>query len=98
MLVDPKLGRFLGRVDINGLADHQAVFLSMVMGGPRRYASGDVQRAHVGLGIGHEEFETSIDYLTQRLQVNGFDDSDIETIITVYRHYEPHVTGLSNRG
>jgi len=92
MLQDPTLGPFFDRADINELAQHQGVFLSMVMGGPKRHSHQAISHAHAGLGINHEDFEASIRYLAERLRTNGFDPSDTDEIVAVYRRYEPYIT------
>jgi hemoglobin len=93
VLADPKLGHFFDRVSITELAEHQAVFLSMVMGGNRGHTHGEIEHAHSPLGIGHEEFEAMIAHLETRLHSNGFIPEDVDRIIGIYKEYEPIVTG-----
>jgi hemoglobin len=92
LLQDPTLGHFFERVSIVELAEHQTIFLTMVMGGPMAYTTGDIARGHSGLHIGHDEFEATIHYLAARLESNGFEPDDIDQIIATYRRYEPFVT------
>jgi hypothetical protein len=80
-------------VSITDLAEHQSIFLSMVMGGPRGYTPGEIARGHSGLHIGHDEFEATIRHLESRLHSNGFEPGDIDRIIATYRRYEPYVVG-----
>ena len=91
VLADPELGHFFDRVSITELAEHQTIFLNMVMGGPSGYSHHDIEHAHSPLGIDHDEFEAMIDYLEERLHRNDF-EPDIAGIIAVYRKYEPMVT------
>jgi hemoglobin len=92
LLQDPALGHFFERVSIVELAEHQTIFLTMVMGGPMAYTTGDIVRGHSGLHIGHDEFEATIHYLAARLESNGFEPDDIDQIVATYRRYEHFVT------
>ena len=91
LLQDPTLGHFFERVSIVDLAEHQTIFLTMVMGGPMGYTTGDIARGHSGLQIGHEEFEATIRHLETRLQSYGFEPDDLDRIIATYRQYESFV-------
>ena len=91
LLQDPTLGHFFERVSIVQLVEHQTIFLTMVMGGPMSYTAGDIARGHSELQIGHEEFEATIRHLESRLQSNGFQPDDVDTIIATYRQYESFV-------
>jgi truncated hemoglobin YjbI len=93
VLQDPKLGHFFDRVGITELAEHQTVFLNMVMGGTSGYTHHDIEHAHSPLGINHEQFEAMIGHLEERLANNEFDPEDVARIIAIYRVYEPMVTG-----
>jgi truncated hemoglobin YjbI len=53
LLQDPALGHFFERVSIVDLAEHQTIFLTMVMGGPMGYTAGDIARGHSGMHVGH---------------------------------------------
>jgi hemoglobin len=97
LLQDPTLGHFFDRVSITELAEHQTIFLTMVMGGPMGYTTGDVARSHSGMHIGHDEFEATIRHLETRLQSNGFEPDDIDRIIATYRRYESSVV-ITPRG
>jgi hemoglobin len=92
LLQDPTLGHFFERVSIVELAQHQTIFLTMVMGGPLGYTTGDIARGHSGLNIGHGDFEAMIRHLETRLQSNGFEPDDVDQIIATYRRYEQFVT------
>jgi truncated hemoglobin YjbI len=93
VLKDSDLGHFFDRVSITELAEHQTIFLNMVMGGPSGYSHHDIEHAHSPLGVNHEQFEAMIGHLEERLHRNGFEPPDVDRIITVYRQYELMVTG-----
>jgi hemoglobin len=95
LLQDPTLGHFFERVSIVELAEHQTIFLTMVMGGPIGYTAGDIARGHSGLHIGHEEFEATIHHLAGRLRSNGFEPDDVDQIVATYRQYEHVVASPS---
>jgi hemoglobin len=92
MLHDPRLGRFFESINIAELAEHQTIFLNMVMGGPTDYTPSDIMRAHAHRGITREDFEKMISYLRSRLARNGFAPDDVETIVSTYREYGSLVT------
>lgn len=92
VLADPRLGHHFDDVSIAELAQHQTVFLNMVLGGDQSYNRKDLARAHRRLGLDHAEFEAMIGHLEQRLRRHGFEAEDIAHIVGVYRSYEPVVT------
>jgi len=93
VLQDPKLGHFFDRVSITELAEHQTIFLNMVMGGPSGYTHHDIEHAHSPLGIHHEQFNAMIGHLEARLTHNEFHPDDVARIIAIYREYEPMIAG-----
>jgi hemoglobin len=96
MLSDPTLGRFFERVNITELAEHQTIFLAMVMGGSAAYTPNDVMRAHSHRGISPDDFEKMIGYLKSRLESNGFEPDGVQEIVATYRDYQHLVTEVND--
>jgi hemoglobin len=95
LLHDPELAPYFAHVSIPGLVEHQAIFLSTVMGGPDSYTPNDIMQAHSPLGIGPKDFERMIDHLEARLTGNGFHREDVAEIIATYQEYQDAVVDVS---
>ncbi|MGA7280235.1 MAG: group 1 truncated hemoglobin [Acidimicrobiia bacterium] len=93
VVTDPRLAPFFRDVSIPMLVEHQAIFLATILGGPDKYSSEDIRRAHSHRGIGADDFEKLIDYLKARLTDNGFEPADVDDIIATYRTFQGFVTG-----
>ena len=92
VVTDPRLAPFFIDVTIPMLVEHQAIFLATILGGPDKYTSEDIRRAHGHRGIGADDFEVLIDYLKARLIDNGFEPTDVDDIIATYRSFQAMVT------
>ncbi|MGA7096537.1 MAG: group 1 truncated hemoglobin [Acidimicrobiia bacterium] len=97
VVTDRRLAPFFRDVSIPMLVEHQAIFLATILGGPDKYTSEDIRRAHADRGIGPDDFEILIDYLKARLTDNDFEPADVDDIIATYRTFQGFVTGEERR-
>lgn len=73
VLGDERLVSFFNDSDMAQLKRHQVLLISQVLGGPANYDGRDLQQAHQGLAIRHEDFDLVVTYLAQALQEAGVD-------------------------
>ena len=82
VLDDPLLEPYFEGTDTDQLRNHQAQFISAVVGGPVTYDGDDMQTAHEGMGITEEAFASVASHLEAALRANGVPDADVEAILT----------------
>ena len=71
MLGDERLAGYFSGTEIGQLKRHQVLLISQVMGGPAQYDGRDLQQAHAGLDISHDDFSLVVSYLAQALEEAG---------------------------
>jgi truncated hemoglobin YjbI len=71
------------------LIDHQAQFISQLLGGPIRISDETLQHAHARLGITPEEFEEVSRILRETLEEAGWASEDIALVMGEVRRHEP---------
>lgn len=79
------LAHHFEHVEMPRLINHQAAFISSVMGGPASYTDEHIRRVHARLGITSEEFAEAVDLLSETLEDFDFDQSDIDLVIAAVR-------------
>ena len=82
------LARHFETVDVRRLIDHQAKFISSLMGGPASYTDDHLRRVHARLGITTADFREMISLLEDVLEEYDFADSDIDLVLAAIRHRE----------
>jgi hemoglobin len=80
VLADPTLQPYFDGIDMNRLQRHQRAFVAMALGGPQTYTGRDMTRAHAGLNITDEAFDTVVGHLASTLTSLGVPDSTIGDI------------------
>jgi hemoglobin len=88
VLDSPVLAPHFEHVDVHRLIDHQAKFISSVMGGPASYTDEHLARVHARLGITTAEFRTAVDLLIDALEEHDVATSDIDQIVAEIRRRE----------
>jgi len=95
VLESERLEPFFGGVEMARLIDHQTKFIAQVMGGPISISDEQLRRAHVGLGISHDDFMEMAAILQEALEDNGFADSDVMVVLeAIMRREGLVVTGV----
>jgi hemoglobin len=91
VLASGSLTRFFAHTDMQRLVEHQAKFISSVMGGPASYTDAMLRQAHAHLDIDDAAYDEMIDLF--RLTLRDFDiaDADVETIISDLNLHRPQI-------
>jgi hemoglobin len=84
VLQSETLGRYFTNVSMSGLVEHQALFMTAVMGGPHAFDRAHILRVHENLGITVEDFDEMLDLLKARMRQSGVEPDDIKTVIDGY--------------
>jgi hemoglobin len=91
VLRSPRLSPYFDGVDVHGLMAHQSGFLAAVMGAEPSHEEADIERAHHGLGIDHEDFAEMLDLLEASLERFEVEDVDSDHVIGRYRAFQGSV-------
>jgi hemoglobin len=81
VLASAGLARFFADTDMARLVEHQAKFISSVMGGPASYSDAKLREAHAHLQIDDRAFDEMIGLLRVTLADFKIADADVKTII-----------------
>jgi len=73
------------------LIDHQAKFITQVMGGPASYTDDQLQRAHARLEITQAEFATMAELLHETLEDFALQPDDIAAVGRAFRLRESFI-------
>lgn len=75
------LARFFANTDMQRLVEHQAKFISSVMGGPASYSNAILRDVHAHLHIDDQAFDEMIGLFRATLEDSGVAAADITAII-----------------
>jgi hemoglobin len=82
--VNPKVGHYFSKLDMEKLIDHQVQFLSVVLGKPAKtYTGRELANAHHPLNISDAEFDEIGRLLVNTLKTGGVTIDDIKLIMGV---------------
>jgi hemoglobin len=81
VLASTRLAPFFANSDMQRLVEHQAKFISTVMGGPTSYSSAVLREAHEHLDIDDQAFDEMIFLFKATLKDFKIADIDVEAII-----------------
>jgi hemoglobin len=82
--VNPKVGHYFNKLDMEKLIDHQVQFLSVVLGKPAKtYTGRELANAHHPLNISDAEFDEIGRLLVNTLKTGGVEIDDIKLIMGV---------------
>jgi hemoglobin len=76
-----RLAPFFANADMQRLVEHQAKFISTVMGGPESYSDAVLHETHAHLKIDDQAFDEMISLFKAELEVAKIAESDVEKII-----------------
>lgn len=88
VLDSPVIAHHFEHVDMRRLIDHQARFVSSVMGGPASYTDEHLRRVHARFTITTEEFREMVSLLEEALEDHDFSDADIGEVLAAVRRRE----------
>jgi len=75
-------------VEMRRLIDHQAQFISSLLGGPASFSDDHLYRIHRRFGITTREFREMVSLLEETLEDFAFAQSDIDEVLTAVRRRE----------
>jgi hemoglobin len=93
-----RLAPFFADVDMQRLVEHQAKFISSVMGGPESYTDTMLRDAHSHLAIDTAAFDEMIALLQLTLEDFRFAPDDVRTIVAGLHARRPQIVGLQAEG
>lgn len=78
----PILCPYFEGIDMAKLVDHQAKFISSLMGGPASYSDEEIERVHAHLKITEQAFKEMTELLEETLEDFGMSDEDIASVMS----------------
>ncbi len=76
-----QIGDFFKEVDMKRLVDHQAKFISSLLGGPASYPDDRLKHLHGHLGISDPDFDEMGKLLGEALKEHGFEPADRDAVM-----------------
>jgi hemoglobin len=98
VLDSARLAPFFASVDMQRLVEHQAKFISQVMGGPESYTDAMLHDAHAHLAIDATAFDEMISLLRLTLQDYQIAPADVRSIVADLDARRAQVVGLQAEG
>jgi hemoglobin len=80
-------------VEMRRLIDHQAQFVSTLLGGPASFSDEHLERIHRRLDITTDEFREMIELLTDTLGDFGFEAGEVDEVRAALRRREGVIVG-----
>jgi len=81
VLASIRLAPFFANTNMQELVEHQAKFISSVMGGPTSYSNAVLRDVHANLAIDDQAFDEMILLFRTTLEESKLADVDVEAII-----------------
>ena len=81
VLASMRLAPFFAHANMQELVEHQAKFISAVMGGPASYSNATLHDMHANLAIDDQAFDEMIQLFRTTLEESKLDDTDVEAIM-----------------
>ena len=89
VLASERLSPYFRGCDMRRLMEHQAKYLSTVMGGPASYTEAQLREIHEPLDITRSDFDHMLDQLRDAMEEKGFERGDIDAVIRRYTSLRP---------
>ena len=86
-----ELAPFFADVDMQRLVEHQAKFISSVMGGPASYSGAALRESHHHLQIDDHAFDLMIGLFRSALEESDIADVDVEVIMADLNSHRVHI-------
>jgi hemoglobin len=96
VLDSARLAPYFADVDMQRLVEHQAKFISSVMGGPESYTDAKLRDAHAHLAIDKAAFDEMIGLLRLTLEDFQISPADVRTIVADLSAREGQIVGLQS--
>jgi hemoglobin len=81
VLASVRLAPFFAKTNMQELVEHQAKFISAVMGGPTSYSNAALRDMHAKLAIDDQAFDEMILLFRTTLEESKLADVDVEAVI-----------------
>ncbi len=81
VLDSDQIGDFFEEIDMKRLVDHQAKFISSLLGGPASYPDERLRHRHGHLGISGPDFAEMVKLLGKALKEHGFEPADCDAVM-----------------
>jgi hemoglobin len=91
-----ELAPFFADVDMQRLVEHQAKFISSVMGGPASYSGAALRESHHHLQIDDHAFDQMIGLFRSVLEESAIADADVEVIMADLNSHRVHIVRSRN--
>ena len=91
VLASAELAPFFADVDMQRLVEHQAKFISSVMGGPASYSGAALRESHHHLQIDDRAFDQMIGLFRSVLQESKIADADVDAIMADLNAHRIHI-------
>jgi hemoglobin len=91
VLNDDRVLHHFEESDTSALHAHQVQFISAVTGGPVEYTGEEMDDAHSGMDITHEEFDIVAEHLDSALAENQVSDDDRAQVLTAVEALRPKI-------
>ena len=91
VLASAELAPFFADVDMQRLVEHQAKFISSVMGGPASYSGAALRESHHHLQIDDHAFDLMIELFRATLEESEIVDADVDMIIADLNAHRIHI-------
>jgi hemoglobin len=82
VLDNDDVGPFFDDIDMARMVDHQTKFIASLLGGPAAYSDNQLRKMHARLNVADAHFDELKRILRATLQLHGFDEQDIDTVMS----------------
>lgn len=82
VLKDESVNHFFVDTDMEKQKSHQTKFISFALGGPKQYSGKSMAKAHEGLNLQPEHFNSIATHLHDALAHFGVPEADIQTALS----------------
>jgi hemoglobin len=93
VLVKDELSPYFAEVDMRRLIEHQAKFVSAVMGGPASYTDQEIREIHAHLGVDDTAFEALVELFADTVAIYVEDPADAAMVVATVRTRKALVVG-----
>ena len=82
VLADARIGHYFEHMNMDRQREHQAAFISQVLGGPEQYSGRSMVEAHAGLDLRKADFDAVASHLEASLEALGVEQTHIDTVMS----------------
>lgn len=91
VLADESVNHFFKNTNMETQREHQAKFISHALGGPNQYSGQSMAKAHEGMNLRPEHFDTIVRHLTGALEQHNISEPDIREAIQHIQELEQDI-------